>query len=268
MIKGTIKEAEREVSLCPLTGEILDWHSFGYYKCLQLDCSQVDKLDWKQIYGHAYRCEVEKDEIIDNLKKQQEWEEERAKRKAAMDAIFKGSLENARTIDYTQFIVYCDAVDQRINETIQSYNREIRVDIFRDPEDTHLVYIYRNDEVVDVSITKNICLHVGKWFEKIKGDRWSLSCCAVSDYIADAVVVNLRMKHNLDIKNVLHDDNPVYVKKRTMARYIDATYGWDWVTFEKARKRYGELTAIVNFDNVVYVKQELDEVVKNVSSAE
>ena len=103
---------------------------------------------------------------------------------------------------------------------------------------------------------------------KVKGDRWSLSSCAVSDYIADAVVVNLRMKHNLDIKNVLHDDNPVYVKKRTMARYIDATYGWDWVTFEKARKRYGELTAIVNFDNVVYVKQELDEVVKNVSSAE
>ena len=122
MIKGTIKEEEREVSLCPLTGEILDWHSFGYYKCLQLDCSQVDKLDWKQIYGHAYRCEVEKDEIIDNLKKQQEWEEERAKRKAAMDAIFKGSLENARTIDLTRFIMYCDAVDQRINETIQSYN--------------------------------------------------------------------------------------------------------------------------------------------------
>lgn len=30
MIKGTIMEAEREVSLCPLTGEILDWHSFGY----------------------------------------------------------------------------------------------------------------------------------------------------------------------------------------------------------------------------------------------
>ena len=53
-----------------------------------------------------------------------------------------------------------------------------------------------------------------------------------------------------------------------MARYIDATYGWDWVTFEKARKRYGELTAIVNFDNVVYVKQELDEVIEKKMSAE
>ena len=74
--------------------------------------------------------------------------------------------------------------------------------------------------------------------------------------------MNFNLRNGFDVKNILHADNPVYLKRRDVGKYIDAAYGWEWMDFQKLRNQYLTMTEIVNFDNIIYIKQELDEIVR------
>lgn len=73
------------------------------------------------------------------------------------------------------------------------------------------------------------------------------------------------MIHNMDVKSLIHYNNPVYVQSTAIGKYIDAMYGWDWVSFKKAMARHLEMTEIVNYGNIIYIKQELDEIIRRES---
>ena len=49
----------------------------------------------------------------------------------------------------------------------------------------------------------------------------AINICAVPASIAEAVNVRVRLIRNMDVTSILHHDNPVYIKSRGIAKYVD-----------------------------------------------
>ena len=47
-----------------------------------------------------------------------------------------------------------------------------------------------------------------------------------------------------------------------MGKYIEAAYGWDWLEFKKIRARHLKMTEIFSGGKAIYIKQELDEIIR------
>ncbi len=244
--------------ICPLTGErvIPELHDFD---CLIYNCSAVAPDRWSLLYGHKYRCEWERTKI-------EEWHERRVKTAETYKRL-SDSLETARKIDIDEFFRYCDDLDKDMVESRQQYSPDMIICPYHAPGDKCLLYLFEDGVLVEISVSDNIFAQLGRRFDRLTSEtvKCEISCCDVPGYMADAINVRLHLEHNMDVKAILHHDNPVYIKSKGIAKYIDAAYGWDWLTFNRMRARHLEMTEIPNYDNVIYIKQELDEIIRSES---
>lgn len=240
---------------CPLTRERVDPVHHDY-DCLKYNCNGVEPDKWSLLYGRRYRCGLERDEI-------ERWHERQLKA-AKMYRRLNDSYESTRKINVDEFFEYCDKLDKEMIESRQQYAQDMVISPYHDPEDKCLLYLFENDELVEISVAENIFAHIGRRFDQLRSDKvkCEISCCAVPGYMAEAISVRLHLEHKMDVKAILHNDNPVYIKARGIAKYIDAVYGWDWLEFKKVRDQHLEMTEIVSYDNIIYIKQELDEIIR------
>ena len=80
--------------------------------------------------------------------------------------------------------------------------------------------------------------------------------------MAEAVRIYFCLQYGVETKSILRDDNPVYVKARNLKRYLEAAYGISLQEFKEIRKLNPWLTEISDFDSVLMLKQEIDEVIR------
>ena len=245
---------DKKPKYCPLTGERVgpecDWD------CLIENCNNVDENRRYYLYGHTYRCKREMKEIV-------KWHENQIKAAETYRKLNK-SLETARGINIDYFYEYCDNLDEEMVKSRQKYNRDMMINPYHEPNEKCLIYIFEGDEVIEISVVENPFSFLSARFDRLKdeGGNCAVNICSVPAYMAEAINVRLHLQRNMDVKAILHNDNPVYIKARSVGKYIDAVYGWDWVSFKRVRDRHLEMTEIVNFDNIIYIKQELDEIVR------
>lgn len=245
---------ETRSKICPLTGERVYDHS--ELACLRTDCSLVAENRYQTLYGYRYRCAVEKKNI--------EEEHARQLKRAEYYRKLGDSLEAVRGINLEEFFELCNRLDHEMIESRQEYSGDMSLNLYHDEENKCLVYRFEDDAVAEISVTDNPFSYFGAKFEAIRSSekKGAISCCAVPGYLADAINVNLQLKHKMDVKGILHHDNPVYIKARGMGKYIEAAYGWDWLQWKRVRDQHLEMAEIVNFDNIIYIKQELDEIIR------
>ena len=242
-----------ESKICPLNGDNVCGDSC--YECIYEDCRNVRKDVRYYLYGHTYRCQKERKEI-------ERWHEKRVEAAKTYKRLNQ-SLETARKINVGEFFAYCDSLDEEMTKNRQLYNKDMVINPYHDADEKCLIYLFENDEVVEISTVDNPFTYLSTRFDRLRDEtkKFAVSCCAVPEYMSEAINVRQHLQYKMDVKAVLHNDNPVYIKARNVAKYIDAAYGWDWLSFKKVRDQHLEMTEIVNFENIIYIKQELDEII-------
>ncbi len=246
--------------ICPLDGRELS-REFNY-ECYCTDCDKVSNDRWWLVYGHKCYCNVQEN----RLKRWYEKKQETARQYERLSS----SLECARSIDIKEFYEYCDSLYKEAVETRQYYDSNMVLNPFHEPQDKCLICIFEDDKMKEIGVTENVFAYLGRRNDRIKDLelKTAVSCIAVPGYMAEAICVNFHLRNGFDVKSILHADNPVYLKRRDVGKYIDAAYGWKWLEFQKLRDQYLSMTEIVNYDNIIYIKQELDEIIRRDGSCE
>lgn len=238
--------------ICPLTGEEPSFEHFG---CYYTNCSDVSPDKWNTLYGQKYRCELERNQI--------EGEHKREVRAAQVLNNIYNSLEQARRINLDQFFHYCNDIDCDMVKNRQEYTKELRICPYHEPEDKILVYIFEDDKVVEISIVDNIFSFMASRFNALRSQnpKGAFNCCVIPGELAGAVNVRLHLQYKMDVSAILKYDNPVYLKSRVLNKYVGAAYGLTWYDFKKIHESHLEITEIVNYENIIYLKPELDEII-------
>lgn len=240
---------------CPLDGHKLT--SSDYSLCFSMDCSEKSTDKYYLLYGHECYCEVRRIEIED-------WYARKLDKEKKYKKMRKSHLL-ASEISIDDFYAYCDDIDNEMVATRQKYNSSMSINPYHSADEIALIYLFSGDKLVDTGLAINPFAFLSARFDKITDPEYdaSINICSVPISIADAVNVRVRLIRNMDVSAILHNDNPVYIKNREIAKYVDAAYGWTWLDFERMRKRHLEMTEISNFGNVIYLKPELDQIIKN-----
>ncbi len=240
--------------VCPLTGGII--RDIDHYECITYDCADASRDKWSLLYGHKYHCPYEKKAIED-------WHERQEKAKKYYSKLVD-SLDAVRAIDLDEFFDTCKTIDEQMIRDKQEYNENWLISPYREEDEKFFVYLFKDDEIEKISLTENVLNFMATRYSEFskKENHYAMSCCTLPKLIADAVNVNLQIKYNMDVTKVLAADNPVYIAASAAGKYIDAAYGWKWVDFKKALARHLETTEIVNYGRIIYIKQELDEIIR------
>lgn len=239
---------------CPLTKAPINPAQNYSWLCLEIDCDKVKHERWGLLYGQKYRCEVERMKIESFHKRQLKAAEEYRR--------LNNSLGVARSINLDRFFTFCDELDRIMIQNRQKYSKEMIICPYLDHEKKFLVYRFENDKAVEITYTRNILKCLGTRFEKLNDQIDAVSYFSVPCCMAEAILVCLYIKHNLDAKYILHHDNPVYIKKSGLKKYVDAVYGLTRFDLEKLLAEHLEITEINNHQTIIYIKQELDEIIR------
>lgn len=240
--------------ICPITGEL-----GKYSECDCYDCSKVRPDITETLYGQTYHCKAERDII------QRNYESELERRLERLKAYQRrlSSLEAARTIDLNDFFSFCDSIDRYLHLNKQIYSRGMTFKPYRESDEIFLVYWLEKDEVEEICTTENLFQNISNHFTKLRENPdYSVGYRRIPMYVAEAVKVNLCLRYRIDTKSMIHYENPVYIKARNLAKYLESAYGMSWHDFNKIRKNSLGLTEIANFDNVILIKQEIDDLIK------
>lgn len=250
---GVTEESIKE-KICPLTESPVD--PLYAWQCNEYDCSNIDKDKWSMLYGYKIRCKKERKEIEDL--------HERQLKTAAEHKRFCDSLEIARSIDIDKFYQYCGQLDKVITDGRQEYTQNMLINPYHKPDEKCLIYRFEGDDVAEISVVDNVFTFLGSRFDKIRSTeiKGAVGCCAVPGYMADAINVNLHLKYKMSVAGILHYDNPVYIRARNVGKYIEHVYGIKWYEYKKMRDTALWMTEIVCYDNVLYLKQEIDELIR------
>ena len=237
--------------ICPLTNKPITPNEWCYYG--DYDCSDVKVDRYAGYVGEqGYRCDVERIELTKKYNKERENTE------------FNNSIIMARNIDLDHFFYFCNKLDDAMIKNRQEYTMDLKICPFHTPEQRILVYLFEGDEINEISAVDNIFSFLAKNFDILKNQvpKGYVSLCAVPAELAEAISVCLNLKYKKDTKNILKYENPIYIKSRILAKYINAVYGLKWQEFDKIRRKHLEITEIVNFDNILYLKPELDQIIQ------
>ncbi len=253
--KYVIENYPMKHKICPLTGDVM-----ASWVCESNDCSNVsfDRYD----YVHGMKCYCERD--IEEAKKHYEALQNKFQKDKERKEKMLESLRSAKQIDYEQIDDYCKELDKILLRSTLKFDKQLSIMPFVDKDESRLMYLIKDGSVEDIVMTGNVLITLNKWKNKLTDPEsdYSFSMLTVPASLTDVVQVNLYIRHKFDAIKILKYDNPVYISKTALAKYIDNVYGWKWCTWKKARERHLELTEIVNGDNLIYIKQEIDEIVR------
>ena len=173
------------------------------------------------------------------------------------------SLDFARAIDLNAFHIYCDDLDKKMHETKMDFGKDMLICPYHEKNELILVYLFNKDRLSMISVVDNVFMLLASQYTSIQDplQKSSVSCCTIKYEIADAVNVRLRMMNGLDIKSVLHIDNPVYLKHTGLYQYMETVYAWNrYKTKENIKKIYQALRICYSGLDIFY-KKEIDEIV-------
>lgn len=257
--KYYVETYEMKHKICPLTGiEAQGW------VCNNVDCSNVSgKEEYDIVHGIPCYCAEDVRRANEEYEIYQGKEQQR---KIANEKMLI-SLQNARHIDYDKFDDYCKELDKSLMANNLKFDKNLSIKPFVDKDEHRVMYLMNNGVVEDISITSNILTTLNKWKTKLSDPvtDYSFSMQSIPSSLVEIIQINLYLRHNIDVARVLKYDNPIYLNKKSLGKYIDAVYGWNWHTFKKARAMHLEMTEIVNGDNLIFIKQEIDEIVRRQS---
>ncbi len=249
-----VEQIEQRYKICPLTGKVAE-----DFFCDRYDCSRVKPDEYDILYGKEYHCEIEykkiKDEFDGRMKRYTE------KLKAAERR--STSLETARTIELDCFFDFCKDLKEYLFSNRQSYDSTFTIKPYHEPDDSFIVFWFDKDKVVDFSVTENLVANINNHFVNFRDNSdYKVSYRLVPGYLAEAVRIYFCLQYGVETKNILRDDNPVYIKARNLKRYLESAYGMSLQDFKEIRKLNPWLTEISDFDSVLMLKQEIDEVIR------
>lgn len=174
------------------------------------------------------------------------------------------SLDAARKINIEQFYSDCNQTNDILLANRQEYNREMVIPLYLEQGKKFIVYIMEQDAVKEISVTQNLPLFIGQRLHDIvrKENGMAVSYYPIAECMADTIKTRLHLQHGLHENVIVQIDSPVYVMKRRLKEYIEAAYGIDWKLVRALIKKHYELTEIGNFDFTIYIKQELDQIIR------
>ncbi|MBR4606128.1 MAG: hypothetical protein IKO41_07865 [Lachnospiraceae bacterium] len=210
----------RGVKICPLTGgRVTDQYR---YLCLETNCDNVKEDVWHELCGRRYRCLSEKKDIEDFLRRK----EAAAEKCQRMRKSFIAST----SINIEDFYNYCDEIHRELMETRQFYSKDMRLSLYREDGEKLIMCMFNGETMEEISVVENPFSYLSTRYDKLRDPSAvrGLGCCAVPSFIAEAVNVRLHLTYNMDVKSILHNDNPVYIKGRCLGGYIETVYGWKW----------------------------------------
>ncbi|SNU09929.1 hypothetical protein SAMN06297422_1385 [Lachnospiraceae bacterium] len=239
--------------ICPLSGQFVD--DTYSYMCMYCDCSNVKSDMFYELEGKRYRCPAEKRLIEMGI--------ERRQRKQNIRERFTNSYESSLGINVGTFEADCNELNEYLVNHCASYE-DINVKPYRGEDEIHIVYSYENGELKHIAKTENLMSMLAKYMNEAnkKNAEWSASYALVNNQLIDAIIVNLYLRYNFDVVRVLDKDNPIYIKNRDVYKYLENVYGLNQHDFKKILKNNLWMTSILNYNSVIYVKQELDQIIR------
>ena len=244
-----------EHKICPLTGEKAE-----SWLCERSDCSGVSRDNFTVVHGVECYCAEDRRRanIERNVYKEREYKRNLEREKML------SSLQSARQMDYKELDDYCRGLNRTLMADVHRYDKDLSIKPYIAEGEHKVMYLIKEGTVEGISVTDNVFGILYKWKAKLAepDGGYSFSMHDIPADIADVVQVNLYLRHGLDVSRVLKYDNPVYVNKKSLGRYIETVYGWKWPTFKKARAMHLEMTEIVNGETLIFIKQEIDEIVR------
>lgn len=250
--------------ICPLTGELVSIQNKDDYKvCIESNCMNVNPWSYFVQEGIRYRCELEKKEMYRQLDEKREKERQKElKTKIIMDRLYD-SMIAAKDIDLKEFFALCDRINTEMFESRQEYSKDMVLKPYRGEEEKNLVYMFENGSLVEIAVLENVFTFLANKLAKLKDPikKTAISCCVIPKKMADETNVRLRMINNLDIKNIIHSDNLVYLKDNMLLKYLDLMVG---SCNEKVMRKLfddPELT-IIDYNGVkLYYKKEINDII-------
>lgn len=238
---------------CPLDGhEIIP----DEIKCLDFDCTSCSNDKYYMLHGHKCYCKMDEIRI-------EQWYQKRTETERRYKKLVQ-SHQLASQISVDEFYEYCDAIDDEMWINKQKYAPNMSIDFYHAEDEKCLVYLYDGGKLVDTGIAANPFTFVGTRFEQFSNPKQNveISICSIPENIAEAVNVRIRLIRDMDVTSILHHDNPVYIKKTGIIKYLEAVYGLGKTDFNKIKKKHLELTEISNHGNVIYLKSEIDQIIR------
>ena len=239
--------------ICPFSGQDVD-DTYSYV-CMYCDCSNVKADKFYELEGKKYRCPAEKRLIEMGI--------ESRERKHNLRERLTNSYESSLGINVGEFEAGCNELNEYLVKNCAPYE-DLVVKPYRCEDEVHIVYSYENGELKHIAKTENLMNMLAKYMNEAQknNSEWSASYVLVNNQFADAIVVNLYMRYDFDVVRVLDKDNPIYIKNKDVYKYLETIYGLNHHDFKKILKNNLWMTSILNYNSVIYIKQELDQVIR------
>ncbi len=267
-------EQTREYKICPRTGEkiykdlsLLDYKTGEFMSpqyCFATDCSSVKKIaefktceyDGRRI---SYACEAERRVKEDEIRRQNY----KDAKKNELYHRFMDSAESAKNFDYPLFVKKSETLNKMILRTARPI-RELTLNPYLEDGESFIVYFIKDGAPYKIQMVHDLCGAVSKSLKDLYEDP---GCMVGYVRIFDneygiTLLIALRIMHKLDVSKMLSLDDPVYVSSTAIKRYLDASYGITWRDFKKILEKHLEITEIENGGNTIYLKPELDEIIR------
>lgn len=247
---------EETPKICPLTGKTVNDPTL--HDCYRYKCNSVKHDLFFDYKGYIFRCNKEYQSILRQINKILDAEK--------MQKIWNDSIEIARMIDINAFYSYCATIDKYLILYKQRYDENMSLCPYLPSDKKFIFYLFENDKVVDINVGSNMFSYFNSQrliLLKDEHSQYYVGYCSVPSYLADAILVKQRLLYNMDVKIALKNDNPVYIKSQYIRGFMCDVYGLDGEVFRQLRKKHLEMTEIANFNNVIYLKQEIDEIIRH-----
>lgn len=239
------------LEICPLTHQSI---TNGF--CLYADCNSVTGEALGFLYGRPYRCALEKENI-------EKWHTDHLK-EAERRVKIENSLKVAQQLNLNDFFSYCDQLAEKMFADRQEYNRTMTIMPYLEAGERFLIYVFRSEAVVRITSVKNLCSFVASIYNDlcITEENLAISYYPVKESMSEAIVVRQYLQHGFDVRGVLHATNPIYINKSQLKALADKVYGIGWRRLKVLLKNNFDLTEIENYDDTIYIKQEIDRILR------
>ncbi len=243
--------------ICPMTGDR------AYYNCECYDCSNVKEDDWHQLsdgaFSVSYRCGHEHEEALRLINAHVKKIE--SKNNAYIR--LKKSLAESKNMNPDKFFAYCKEVDDYLLKNAQSYGDDMVIYPYVESGYSFLMYCLKDGVPVEIHVAERLLNVLSKYFtQMMENPKCQFSYAIIPSELKELVVVNLYLKYNFEIRTQLTYENPIYLKSGHVKSYMEVNYGMTTRDFKRLLSRHPEITEITNFNNIIYLKHEIDEIIR------
>lgn len=160
-----------------------------------------------------------------------------------------------------EFFDYCGELDKTLRENGASY-QDLNIRPYHEGDEIFLIYYMEYGNPVSIRVSESLLSEINKYITRVRDNDYStISYLIIPKEYASEIRIYLYLKYDMDISTVLKIDNKVYLKEHDLYKWMGAAYGFTVWDVKKLREKHLELTEIVTSAGIVFIKQELNEMV-------